>query len=190
MTVSKTTFGWSFFWLINNHMTVFNRNPQNTNPLQPTKFTLTFSKLPAVTYFCQQVNLPGVSMGEVVRPTPFLDQYLPGTKMEYNPLSITFILDEELAGWKNMYDWFTSMADPDGFEPRGEVGRVSGKNTALSDATLTVLNNLNNPVLRINFKNVFPLSMSDIDFDTTSSADTIMTNSVTFRYESYKYLTV
>ena len=95
-----------------------------------------------------------------------------------------------MQGWKNMYDWFISMADPDGFEPRADVVRVSGKNPALSDATLTILNNLNNPVMRINFKNIFPLSMGDIDFDTTSSADTIMTNAVTFRYESYKYLTL
>ena len=171
-------------------MTALNRNPEKTNLLQPTKYVLTFSRRPAVTYFCQQVNLPGVTMGEVSRPTPFLDQYSPGTKLEYNPLAITFILDEEMQGWKDMYDWFTSMADPDGFEPRGDGVRVSGKNHALSDATLTILNNLNNPVMRVNFKNVFPLTMGDIDFDTTSSADTIMTTAVTFRYESYKYLTV
>lgn len=172
-------------------MTAINRNPQNTNYLQPTKFLLTFTRLPAVTYFCQQVNVPGVTMGEVQRATPFLDLYSPGTKMEYNPLTITFTLDEELESWKNMYDWFTSMADPDGFEPRVDTtNKMDGKFPHLSDATLTVLNNLNNPVLRIQFKNAFPLSISDIDFDTTQSADSIMTSTATFRYESYKYLTL
>lgn len=129
-------------------------------------------------------------MGEVVRQTPFLDQYSPGTKMEYSPLSITFTLDEAMETWKNMYNWFTSMADPEGFETRGDGTRISGKVHALSDATLTVLNNMNNPVMRIHFKNIFPLTMGDINFDTGLSADTIMTNTVTFRYESYKYLTM
>lgn len=170
-------------------MSVFNRNPQNTNPLQPTKFILTFNRMPAVQYFCQSVNLPGVSLGEVIRTTPFLDQYSPGTKLTYTPLNVTFLVDEQLESWKNMYNWFTSIGDPDGFESRD--GSVElGSNTKLSDATLTVLNALNNPVLRINFINAFPLSMSDLQFDSTLSADTIITSTATFRYESYKYLTI
>ena len=170
-------------------MSVFNRAPQNTNPLQPTKFLLTFNRMPAVQYFCQSVNLPGVSLGEVVRTTPFLDQYSPGTKLEYTPLSVTFIVDEHLESWKNMYDWFTSIGDPDGFESRDHSLEL-GKNTKLSDATLTVLNALNNPVLRVNFINAFPLNMSDLQFDSTLSADTIITSTASFRYESYKYLTL
>lgn len=170
-------------------MSALNRNPQNTNPLQPTKYLLSFNRMPAVQYFCQSVNLPGVSLGEVIRTTPFLDQYSPGTKLTYTPLSITFIIDEELQSWKNMYDWFTSIGDPDGFESRDHSIEL-GSNNKLSDATLTVLNALNNPVLRINFINVFPLSMSDLNFDSTLSADTIITSTASFRYESYKYLTL
>ena len=60
-------------------MTVLTRTPENTNPLQPTKFLLTFKKIKDTQYFCQSVNIPGVSLGEVVRATPFLDMYSPGT---------------------------------------------------------------------------------------------------------------
>jgi hypothetical protein len=170
-------------------MTVFNRNPQNTNLLQPTKFLLTFSRIQTVQYFCQEINLPGVSLGEVTRATPFLDMFSPGTKLTYEPLDITFTIDEELESWKNLYNWFTSIADPDGFEKRdGNLELQTNKH--FSDATLTILSALNNPLLRINFTNVFPLTVSDIQFDTKSSADTIITCKATFRYQSYKYLTV
>jgi len=169
-------------------MTVFNRNPQNTNLLQPTKFLLTFSRIQTVQYFCQEINLPGVSLGEVTRATPFLDMFSPGTKLTYEPLDITFTIDEELESWKNLYNWFTSIADPDGFEKRdGNLELQTNKH--FSDATLTILSALNNPLLRINFTNVFPLTVSDIQFDTKSSADTIITCKATFRYQSYKYLT-
>ena len=169
-------------------MTVLNRNPINTGPLQPTKFLLTFSRISAVQYFCQTVNLPGVQLGEVVRTTPFLDMYSPGTKLTYNNLDISFILDSEMAGWKNLYNWFTSIADPDGFEKRdGSIELQHSKH--FSDATLTILSSLNNPMLRINFTNLFPVSMGDIRFDTTSSADTIITVDASFRYQSYVYLT-
>jgi hypothetical protein len=167
-------------------MTVLNRNPVNTNPLQPTKFLLTFSRIPDVQYFCQTVNVPGVVLGEVTRETPFLDMYSPGTKLKYEPFDIDFILDEELSSWKNLYNWFTSIADPDGFEQRD--GLLSKQNEHLSDATLTILSALNNPVLRIEFRNIFPLTMSDLEFNTQLSADTIMTCKSTFRYQSYNYL--
>ena len=167
-------------------MTVLNRNPQNTNPLQPTKFLLTFSRIPDVQYFCQTVNVPGVVLGEVARETPFLDMYSPGTKLKYEPFDIDFILDEELSSWKNLYKWFISIADPDGFEQRD--GLLSKQNEHLSDATLTILSALNNPVLRIEFRNIFPLTMSDLEFNTQLSADTIMTCKSTFRYQSYNYL--
>jgi hypothetical protein len=170
-------------------MTVLNRNPQNTNLLQPTKFLLTFGRIPDTQYFCQEVNLPGVTLGEVNRATPFLDMFSPGTKLTYDPLEITFTIDEELLSWKNLYDWFISIADPDGFEKRTYVKELQ-RTEHFSDATLTILSALNNPVLRIQFSNVFPLTLNDINFDSKLSADTIITAKATFRYQSYMYLTV
>jgi len=170
-------------------MTVLNRNPQNTNLLQPTKLLLTFGRIPTVQSFCQEVNLPGITLGEVIRDTPFLDMYSPGTKLTYDPLDISFTVDEDLESWKNLYSWFLTIADPDGFEKRTYVKELQ-RTEHFSDAYLTVLSALNNPVLRIEFTNVFPLTLSDIQFDTKLSADTIITCRATFRYQSYKYLTV
>jgi hypothetical protein len=170
-------------------MSALTRTPENTNLLQPTKFLLTFERIRATQYFCQTVNLPGVSLGEVNRATPFLDMFSPGTKLTYEPLDIEFIVDEELQSWKNIYDWFISIADPDGFEKR-DGSKELQNNKHFSDATLSILSGLNNPILRVQFVNVFPLTINALRFDTTQSADTIITATATFRYQSYKYLTV
>lgn len=170
-------------------MTVLTRTPENTNPLQPTKFLLTFKKIKDTQYFCQSVNIPGVSLGEVIRTTPFLDMYSPGTKLNYESLDIEFIVDSELTSWKNMYDWFISMADPDGFEKRDHTITPSSTKH-MSDATLTVLSSLNNPLVRIEYIDLFPTSLGAIDFDTRLSSDTIITCKASFRYQSYKYLTL
>lgn len=170
-------------------MSALNRNPENTSLLQPTKFLLTFGRIVNTQYFCQTVDVPSISLGEVQRETPFLDMYSPGTKLTYQPLAMSFILDSELASWKNLYDWFISIADPDGFGGRS-ANRELQQQKQFSDAILTVLNGLNNPVLRIEFTNVFPLTLSSINFDTRLSSDTILTCDATFRYQSYKYLTV
>jgi virulence-associated protein VapD len=114
--------------------------------------------------------------------------YSPGTKLTYSTLDIEFIVDEELQSWKNIYNWMLSMADPDGFEKR-DGSRELQDNKHFSDATLTVLSGLNNPVIRIQYTNLFPLSISDIEFNTKESADTVVTCRATFRYQSYNYLT-
>jgi hypothetical protein len=170
-------------------MTALNRNPQNTNLLQPTKYLLEFKRINTVTYFLQSVNIPSIKLGEAIRVTPFLDMYSPGTKLDYSLLDIEFIVDEEMATWKNLYNWFISIADPDGYEKRTYKEELQ-RSEHFSDATLTVLSNLNNPVLRVNFRNLFPLSMGDINFDTRLSAENLVTVSATFRYESYTYLTM
>ncbi|NBP03142.1 MAG: hypothetical protein EBU90_24160 [Proteobacteria bacterium] len=170
-------------------MSVLNRNPQNTNILQPTKFLLTFNRIGAVQYFCQSVNLPGFSLQEITRSTPFIDTYSPGTKLTYNALEVSFIIDEALVGWKNLHDWFTSIASPEGFEKRYDTS-LDKTNKNLSDANLTILSALNNPVARIQFINAFPTTITDINFDTTLSADTIITARATFRYDYYKVITV
>ena len=62
---------------------------------------------------------------------------------------------------------------------------VSGILTSYSDATLIVLSALNNPILRVRFINAFPLSLSDIQFDTTQSAENIITGTASFAFEYF-----
>jgi hypothetical protein len=164
-------------------MTALNRNPQNTNFLQATKFLLTFSRISNTQYFCQEINIPGISLGEASRSTPFIELYSPGTKLTYDPLNITFTIDETLQSWKDLYKWFISIADPKGFD-----GRINNKDY-FSDATLTILSALNNPIIRIQFSNIFPVSINGINFDTKLDADHIITCTASFRFQTYEYLT-
>ena len=175
-------------------MTAFTRTPQNTNLLQPTKFLLTFDRIPAAQYFCQSANVPGVNLGQAPINTPFVDINSPGNKITYNPFSIRFTVDEKLEGWRQLHDWYRAIASPEGFAERNRLSsmqsdRKSGSK-AFTDATLTILSNLNNPVLRIQFINMFPITLSDIVFDTTQSADDIMTADAVFMFDYFNILDV
>jgi hypothetical protein len=176
-------------------MSVLTRTPQNTNLLQPTKYLLTFDRIGAATYFCQSVNIPGVSVGQAPINFPSLTVYSPGNQISYNSLNISFLVDESVISWQNLYDWFRSFASPDGTDERNlktalqnEYSKQDKKQ--YSDATLTVLNNLNNPVIRVQFTNVFPVSLSDITFDTRQSADDVITADATFVYDEFKFIPV
>lgn len=174
-------------------MTALTRLPQNTNYLQPTKFILTFDRLGDVQYFCQTVNIPGVNIGQAPFQTPMLDVFVPDRKMIYNPFSIHFTVDEALNGWQQLHSWFRSIASPVSFEERNRLTALQNANKttssldSYSDATLTVLSSLNNPILRVKFYNVFPITLSDIIFDTTQSADDIITADCVFTFDYFDF---
>ena len=96
-------------------MTALNRAPSNPNFLHANKFTLSFDRVPNVQYFVQSVSVPGISLSEVQRSTPFVDLYSPGEKAIYDSLVVTFHVDEELRGWKEIHDWIRAMTFPTDF---------------------------------------------------------------------------
>lgn len=173
-------------------MTVFNRVPQNTNALQPTKYLLTFDRIGSIQYFCQSVNIPGISVGEASVPFPSLNIPLPGNKLSFNNFNINFIIDEQMDSWKSLYNWFQSFASPKGTEERNRLTQIQNQNRTTkhpfaSDATLSVLSALNNPLFRIQFYNMFPISLSDINLDVKLSADDILTGDAVFVYEQFEF---
>jgi hypothetical protein len=173
-------------------MSAFTRTPQNTNLLQPTKYLLTFSRIPNTQYFLQSVNLPGITAGQTMINTPIHDYYVAPTKMEHSNLNINFLLDESLQSWKDIYYWFRSIASPESIEERNRLRRLQtnkdDRSSYYSDGILTLLSNLNNPIMRIEFFNLFPISLSDIQFDTRQSADDTMTADATFVFEYFNFL--
>jgi hypothetical protein len=172
------------------------RNPSNRDILQSTKFKLNFMRLPGLTFFCQTINLPGVSLTEVMRNTPFVDLYLPGEKLIYDTLNTTMVIDEDLRDWEAIHDWIRAMTFPVEFEEyakmggqfrdtvlrRGTWGKLPPQYT---DASLTIYTNKNNANIRINFKDLFPTTLSGIQFSALDSAENIITCDISFRFSYY-----
>jgi len=170
-------------------MTALSRTPSNTNLLQSSKFILAFNRIPTVQYFCQEANLPGVSLGSTEYNTPLLNVPVAGTKLEYGEFKVNFLVDEKLQSWYELYKWMLAIASPKSLEDRKTLNQLQNAYTAkesyYSDANLTIMSALNNPLLRINYQRMFPVSLSDIDFDAQKSADDIITASATFKYEYF-----
>lgn len=174
-------------------MTVLQRTPENTGFLQPTKFLLTFDRVPNVTYFCQEANIPGLSLPGITVPSPALDYHVAGNKLTYEMFNVKFMIDAKAESWKNIHEWLMSIASPHGTEERNYLTRLQNefKQTSFpqySDAILTVLSNLNNPILRVQLVGLFPLSLSGIQFDTTLSSEHIMTADATFSVKYFDFL--
>jgi hypothetical protein len=152
-----------------------------------------FDRIGDTQYFCQSLNLPGVNLGQAPISTPMLDIFAPGNKITYNPFNIHFNVDAGLNTWYQLHAWFRSIASPQSFDERRRLTALQNQNKAVkslesySDATLTVLSSLNNPILRVKFYNLFPISLSDINFDSAQSADDIITADATFIFDYFDF---
>jgi hypothetical protein len=152
--------------------------PENTNFLQPTKYVLTFPEVPDMIYFCQKANIPGVSLGQALQETPNLDLFHSGTKISYNTFDVTFLVNEDLSAWTSIYNWMKDLSSVEASYAKRKEGK--------KQAVLTVMSNQNNPKLRVKLMNLFPLSLSDLEFDTTLSAEEHITATVSFRYDWFE----
>ena len=73
-----------------------NRQPDKLDYTSPTQFRFMINQLPKVQFFTQTANIPGISLGELVIPTPYKDIPIIGDKVTFENLTISFIVDEFL----------------------------------------------------------------------------------------------
>lgn len=158
--------------------------PENTSILQPTKYTFIIPDLPFARYFCQTVNLPGVSTSPVSVPTPFSETFRHGDKLVYDQFSINAIVDEDLRVWEETHNWITSLTFPENFSQYRKRNGVQ-KTDAYYDGLLTINTNSNNPNIRIKFLHCHPVSLGSVQFSTSENAETIPTADIAFRYDRF-----
>lgn len=172
-------------------MTLLSNTPQNPNLLHANKFQVNFSRNPNVQFFAQSVMIPGISISEVPKPSPFVELYSPGDKAIYDILNITFLIDEDLGAWKEAHDWIRAMCFPNEFEEYVQLqtlARPSVKTNffQFSDAAITILSSNNQPLYTFKFIDIFPIAISPIPLSSTSSPDDVLTADVTYRYSYYQ----
>lgn len=171
-------------------MTILERNPTNVNPLQPNKFQLNFSRTPTMQFFCQAISVPGISLSEIPRNTPFVDLYSPGEKAIYDVLNVTFVVDEELKSWLEIHNWIRALTFPKDFQEYRDLERMSKyvgntQRPQYSDASLTFLSSSYTPTWRFKFFDCFPTSISAFVLSAQEGPENIITADATFRFAYY-----
>lgn len=174
-------------------MTALTRSPSNTNLLHPNKFQISCSRLPNLQYFTQSVLIPGISISETIRPTPFVDLFPPGEKAIFDLFTVTFLVDEDMETWTEIYDWIWGMAFPENFEDYANLSALAQSKTGVfkerfpqySDMFVTLLSSSNNPILKINMVDCYPTSLSGFPTSTTDTPDNPITADVTFRFSYF-----
>ena len=175
-----------------------------------TQWRLAFNRLPKTNWFCTAANVPGITLGEAQYPTPMSDMFVTGDKLTFETLNITFLVDEELQNYRELWDWIVGIGTPvkhsqwtselfkgDGavrqfgtedVDPRTKVSYE--ESNLYSDATLIVYNSKNTAKVNVQFKNMFPTSLSALEYSQELTDVEYLKASATFRYLYYEFETV
>ena len=167
---------------------------QNRNFLQPQGFRFSIARAPKVSFFGNAVNIPGMTLRTTIQPTAGLrDIPVPGEIIDFEDLTLNFLVDEELQNYIEIQNWIRGIGFPESLEEIYEfqdekVGTVrdnSGTMNLFSDGTLTILDAMQNENFKVKFQDMFPFSLSTIQFDATMQDTEYFTAQVSFKYLNY-----
>jgi hypothetical protein len=155
----------------------------NVNFLSPTEFKVSIKRLPNIEFYVQKASVPGISSSPVTIPTPFNPIYQAPEKLTYSNLNLSFIIDEQMTNYIEIYNWLTSITLSKNFTDYNRI--VNSEEGIISDITLHILSSHKNANVSITFFNCFPVSISEISLDLTASDVTYPEATVEFQYETY-----
>tara|TARA_R110000803_G_scaffold46198_16_gene97136 strand:- start:10020 stop:10520 length:501 start_codon:yes stop_codon:yes gene_type:complete len=158
----------------------------NTNYLQPTGFRVSINRenYPNLEYFAQSVSHPSMELNPVDAPFKRLNVAFAGDKIQHNPVSIIFMMDEDMTAYIEMFQWMERLVN----KPQSSVIAKFSDNTEIptfSDITVTVLSSHNNINKIIKYKNCIPISLGDVEFTAVSDGQ-YLTFPGTFRFDYFE----
>lgn len=168
-------------------MAVQPTQPDNTSFLAPTSFGFVIQKLPHVNYFCYQANIPDMTLGQVdsVNNT-FIKLPVPGDKLTFGSLELRFRIDEDMRNYKEIYDWMSGLGYPDNFDQSAAIRQgIQAQGQVYSDATLIINTAANRPNVQVTFLDAYPVSLSALQFDVSTTDIQYLEADVSFVYRKY-----
>ena len=149
-------------------MTTWNKQIENRNFLNTIGFKFVLASYPKVAHFAQTVNIPSMNLNIQNQPTPFRGLPMEGF-IEYEPLTLSFLVDENLENYLILHNWIRALGTPDGGNERAEfrlkMQQLFGNNDLYADATLMVLNSNYQHNFDIVFEDLIPTGLNALEFN-------------------------
>ncbi len=162
--------------------------PDNLNHLREKNFKgqLTVSRLPTINFFTTTMTMPGFTVGEIPRRGLNKNMPEPTNSLEKDPLTVQFIIDEDMKNWLEIYDWMIGMTFPDSFRTsrdwiESQEGALGEYHPYKSMLRVVALKNSMHTNIAFDYHNAFPIALDGFDF-TAAGSDEAIVATVTFVY--------
>ena len=171
--------------------TFYDKQIKNRNFLSPTGFKFNIARTPKVDFFSSSARIPGITLGEIMVGNYLKSVPVPGDQIQFEDLQLEFIVDENLENFLEIHSWIYALGYPKTVQQfanlvndRGDIDNLQ----QFSDGTLTILNSQFNPMAYVKFTEMFPISLSTLQFTAAENDYTYFTATVTFKYLLYEIL--
>ena len=197
-----TVYGGSDSEITTGEISATNRQPTVFDYSQSNQFKVFLPIFPTVEWFVVRANVPSVQLGVADRYTPFVQLALVGDHITYGDFSMTFIVDENLKNYMEMYNWVKNIGFP--FEhaqfnvlERPDYGNRSGgqkynaendtyskvnDDDLYSDIILQIMTAKNNLIAECFIYEAFPTTLGAIEYSQQETDMTYATCEVGFAY--------
>jgi len=171
----------------------FNNQIQNRNFLSPIGFKFMLNRAPKVAFLSNTANIPGMTLGVAIQPSYLKDIDNPGDKIVFEDFTLRFLVDEDLENYMEIQNWMRGLGYPESlkeiYDLQNKQSKVNTSSSKMmniySDGTLQVMTSSNNTNFKIKFKDLWPYSLSTLEFNATDTDVQYFTADVSFKYTIY-----
>ena len=142
-----------------------NRHISVPNYLNPTNFRVVVPRLPKFTYFIQSITVPSLSMSSIdVGFKGFPRTSVPSAIDITDQIILTFIVDEDMKNWQDIYDWMTAIVPSK--ENDGGVKVVD----PYSEIIVLIYNAQKKLNKKITYSSCHPVNLGSFDMNSTATS--------------------
>ena len=158
----------------------YKEQPSNRNFLNPIGFLLKLEKFEGTDFFCQSVNLPDINMPAIEVGSPFRSlPIIPGGGVSFGDLTVSFIVDEDLKNYYSIHKWMRDNGNAD------QMARTTPEKDIYTNGLLHIGTSAYNPAFVVEFRDLFPVSLTNLQFDATIGDVEYITAEVTFKHQQF-----
>ncbi len=167
----------------------FGKQIQNRNFLSNVAFKFNLAKFPKVDFFSNSARIPELNLELTRQPSYLKNIDIPGERLTYGDLTLRFLVDENMENYISVYTWLKGLGFPESTKEFKDLTTdrdgIRDPKEAFCDGTLRILNSNYREVAQVKFRDLFPTSLTSLDFDATNTDIQYFTAEATFKYTIY-----
>ena len=167
----------------------FAKQIDNRNFLSGVGFKFNLTKFPKVDFFSNSARIPELNLELTSQPSYLKTIDVPGERLTYGDLTLRFLVDENMENYISVYNWLKGLGFPESTKEFKELTTdrdgIRDPKEAFCDGTLRILNSNYREVAQVKFKDLFPTSLTSLDFDATNTDVQYFTAEASFKYTIY-----
>ena len=168
----------------------FAKQIDNRNFLSGVAFKFNLTKFPKVDFFSNSARIPELNLELTRQPSYLKNIYVPGERLTYCDLTLRFLVDDNMENYISVYTWLKGLGFPESTKEFADLNKdkegLRDPKQAFCDGTLSILNSNYREVAKVKFNDLFPTSLTSLDFDATNTDVQYFTAEATFKYTIYK----